>query len=133
MKPPKTRNAGTWTESAFKSFIRSMLRKGSFRWVPRKQALLAARRKSQSTNKLLKWEFQCAECGEWFPQKQVAVDHIEPCGSIEDLNEFVARMYPEDPKAFQVLCKGKGSCHQKKTNKEREARIESKKKKEEQA
>lgn len=119
MKAVKTHNCGTWTKSQFSSFIRSMLRRGSFRWLPRKKALESARRPSESANARLKWEFQCAECQKWFPQKEVAVDHKQPCGSLDDLNGFVARLYPEDPAAFQVLCK---KCHKSKTNQERKAK-----------
>lgn len=120
-KAVKTRNCGTWTESQYKSFIRSMLRRGSFRWLPRKKALESARRPSQSTNKKLKFEFHCAECGGWFPQKEVAVDHKIACGSMDDLNGFVARLYPEDPEAFQVLCK---KCHRIKTNEDRKRKTQ---------
>jgi len=126
MKTVKDRNGNTWTHSQFLGFIRSMLRRGSFRWLPRKKALEASRRPSESTNARLKWEFVCAACHQWWPQKMVMVDHVIPCGSLDNLNLFVERLYPEDPNAFQVLCK---DCHQKKTNHERKIKYESKTKK----
>lgn len=55
----------------------------------------------------------------WFIRKEVRLDHIEPVGSLkssEDVAEWLKRLTPEDPKAFQVICE---SCHQKKTNLER--------------
>ena len=84
------------------------------------QAKVEARRKNQSENKRLSWEFQCKECTEWFPDKEVQIDHIVPVGSLrcaEDLIGFVERLTPED--GFQVLCV---PCHQIKTNAEREAK-----------
>lgn len=106
------------TEAAFWSFIRSGLRQKSRRWAPIFQTLAAAKRKSQSDNPRLKWEYQCAMCGNWFPQKAVSVDHIVPCGSLKsfaDLPGFVERLFCERDK-LRVLCDG---CHQCVTNKEK--------------
>lgn len=86
------------TEAAFWAFIRSGLRSKSQRWAPIYQCLKAARRKSQSSNPRLKWEFQCAITGKWFPRKEVEVDHIVPCGSLKsfaDLPGFVERLFCE--------------------------------------
>lgn len=83
------------------------------------QAKQAARRPNQSDNLRMKWEFQCAKCRQWFPDKQVQVDHIIPCGSLKHHNDivtFLQRLTPESPEAFQVLCSG---CHQHKTNQEK--------------
>jgi 5-methylcytosine-specific restriction endonuclease McrA len=69
-----------------------------------------------------KWGFTCAHCRGKFIRNNVEVDHIIPCGSlktIEDLPAFIARALPEDPKAFQVLCK---QCHGVKTLLDNEAR-----------
>lgn len=88
----------------------------SVRWPPRKQAELLVRRKYVGPNKRQKWEYQCAKCGQWYPRKEVEVDHIEPCGSLknyQDLATFVRRLFCETD-GFQVLCKK--SCHRKKTN-----------------
>lgn len=83
------------------------------------QAKLDARRKYEGPNKRQKWEYQCAECKKWFQEKQIAIDHVVPVGSLtckEDLPGFIERLTPES--GFQVLCK---EDHQKKTNAEREA------------
>ena len=113
----KTRNNNTLTESAFWSMIRSTLRKASRYWKPIQQCKLDARRPNQSTNKRLKYEYQCSTCSDWFPEKEIAIDHIIPVGSLKsgaDLEGFVERLFTEN--GFQVLCL---DCHQLKTNEER--------------
>jgi len=120
-KPKKEKPfaSGTMTVSAFFSFIRSGLRQKSRRWKPIYDCLAAARRPSQSANKRLKWEFQCAGCKEWFAQKQVSVDHIRPVGSLrsfDDLPLFVANLFCE-LENLQVLCT---TCHLTKTDEDKE-------------
>lgn len=81
-------------------------------------ALKAARRAYSGPNKKQKWEFKCAACGEWHMQKDVQVDHVEPCGALNsysDLPEFVKRLLPEREK-LAILCK---PCHKEKTKQER--------------
>jgi len=82
------------------------------------EAKVDARRKSQNkANKRQKWEYKCAACRTWFPDKEVAVDHIIPVGTLkceDDLLPFIQRLTVEN--GYQVLCK---PCHQVKTNKER--------------
>ena len=93
----KTRNAGTMTESAFWSFIRSALRQKSRWWKPITQCKLEARR---------------AYTG---PLK---VDHIVGAGSLncaDDLPGFVDRLFCEQDN-LQVLCE---TCHDKKTKLEK--------------
>ena len=116
---PKTRNAGTMTEAAFFGKLRSVLRRGFMYWKPMQNVKNKAKRKSQSENKRLKFEYQCAECDEWFPGKDVQVDHTIPVGSLkqmEDLQGFVEWLTEEDESLYSVQCK---PCHQVKTNKER--------------
>ena len=116
---PKTRNAGTMTESAYWSMIRSGLRRTTRYWKPIVEAKNKARRPYVGPNKRQKWEYQCAKCKKWFIGKETSVDHIIPVGSLkckEDLPGFIERLTPES--GFQVLCK---EDHTKKTNSEREA------------
>jgi 5-methylcytosine-specific restriction endonuclease McrA len=84
----------------------------SRRWPPLvRQSINAVRRPNQSANKRLKWEFQCADCGGWFPRKEVEVDHKVPCGSLRSLQDiagFIDRLFCE-PDGLRVLCEG---CHQ---------------------
>lgn len=108
---PRTRAGGEWTEAQFWGFIRSGLRGMSRRWPPLvRLALELVKRKSQSKNKRLKWEYQCGECSNWFSRKEVQVDHIEPCGSLrtfEDIGGFVERLFCETS-GLRVLC---NACH----------------------
>ena len=104
----KNRNGNTMTEAAFYGKLRSVLRRGFMWWIPMQQALTAARRPSQSANKRLKYEYQCAHCKKWFARKDIQIDHIIPCGSLlslEDLPRFVANLTQEDSASYQVLCK----------------------------
>lgn len=107
-----------WSTSKWWAFIRSKLRSGYTRWPPRFEVLNNARRKYEGKSKAQKWEFQCAICDGWFKQKDVNVDHIEPCGalnSFEDLPGFVERLFC-GVEGLQVTCK---ECHKAKTNEER--------------
>lgn len=115
---PKTRNAGTMTEAAFWSYIRSTLRNKSRFWKPINLAKLKARRKYSGPNKRQKFEYQCNCCKKWFPEKDINVDHIIPAGSLNcanDLPAFVERLFCE-VQGLQVLC---SECHNIKTQKEK--------------
>jgi 5-methylcytosine-specific restriction endonuclease McrA len=114
----RTRNAGTMTEAAFWSFIRSALRQKSRFWKPILQTKLAAKRKYHGPNKRQKFEYQCAICNEWFPEKKINVDHIIPAGSLScaaDLPGFVERLFCEQDN-LQVLCT---HCHDIKSKEDR--------------
>jgi 5-methylcytosine-specific restriction endonuclease McrA len=118
VKTVKPRNAGTMTESAFWSFIRSGLRQKSRWWKPITECKLAAKRAYKGTNKRQKYEYQCNQCKSWFPEKQINVDHIEPAGSLNcaaDLPGFVERLFCEQDN-LQVLCE---ACHDIKTKNEK--------------
>lgn len=117
-KNPKVRNAGTMTESAFWSFIRSALRQKSRWWKPITECKMKARRAYKGPSKRQKFEYQCNSCKAWFPEKQINVDHIKPAGSLnckEDLAGFVERLFCEQDN-LQVLCE---SCHDVKTKLEK--------------
>lgn len=118
---PRTRAGGEWTEAGYWQFIRGCFRAGARRYPPIvRQALEAVKRPSQSTNKRLKWEYQCVDCVGWFPRKEVQVDHIEECGTLRsyaDLPGFVERMFCE-PARLAIRCK---ACHELKTNARRES------------
>jgi 5-methylcytosine-specific restriction endonuclease McrA len=114
----KTRNAGTMTESAFWSFIRSSLRQKSRWWKPITQAKDAAKRKYKGPNKRQKWEYLCNVCNNYFPNTEINVDHIIPAGTLrsaQDLPGFVERLFCEVDN-LQVLC---NVCHNKKTQDEK--------------
>jgi 5-methylcytosine-specific restriction endonuclease McrA len=114
----KTRNAGTMTESAFWSFIRSALRQKSRWWKPITECKLEARRAYLGPLKRQKYEYQCNTCKKWFPEKKINVDHIVGAGSLncaDDLPGFVERLFCEQDN-LQVLCE---TCHDKKTQLEK--------------
>ena len=117
-KVDKPRNAGTMSESAFWSFIRSGLRQKSRFWKPITQCKMAARRAYKGPLKRQKFEYQCNVCSKWFPEKKINIDHIQPAGSLrcaQDLPGFVERLFCEIDN-LQVLCQG---CHNKKTQDEK--------------
>ena len=116
---PKTRNAGTMTESAFWSFIRSALRQKSRWWKPITECKMKARRPYKGPNKRQKFEYLCNSCKRWFPDKQINVDHIVGAGSLncgQDLPGFVDRLFCEQDN-LQVLCT---TCHDHKTKLEKQ-------------
>jgi len=116
-KVPRTRNANTLTEAGFWGLVRSHLRRGFRYWKPAMQAKQEARCPYKGKNKRQRWEYLCAKCNKYHPDKNIQIDHIIPVGSLrcdEDLVGFLQRLTPEE--GFQVLCK---DCHQEKTNLER--------------
>lgn len=106
----KPRNAGTLTEAAFWQSIRSQLRKVSRWWKPIQLCKQNARRPNQSNNRRLKWEFQCNNCKQWFPDALIKVDHLQECGSLNCANDaggFIERLFCEVD-GLQCLC---SECH----------------------
>lgn len=115
---PRTRAGGEWTEAAFWGFLRSGLRQLSSRWPPRRNVLKTVRREYHGPNKRQQWEYLCAGCGQWFPAKQIEVDHVEECGSLKsfaDIAGFCERLFCEADKLC-VLCE---TCHEMKTDHKR--------------
>jgi hypothetical protein len=98
--------------------LRSGLRRLFRFWKPAVAALHAARVPCSGRHGQ-KWAYVCADCGKLFPRKEVQIDHKVPVGRLlayEDLPGFVERLTPESPDAYACRCL---SCHQEKTNKER--------------
>lgn len=93
-----------------KSFIISLLRRGTYRWPPRSEALKRA--------KISRGIYECNICKGHYRHKDVAIDHVVPVVGVEGFttwDDYINRMYPEDPNKFQVLC---SMCHDIKTKKE---------------
>ncbi len=108
----RTRNMGTLTESAFWIRVRWALRKQFQWWKPAMEALKRAK---------IGKTYLCAYCGKCFPRKGVQVDHKLGVGALtkpEHLAGFLERLTPENPDAFQVLCR---ECHRAKTRADRYA------------
>ena len=104
-----SRNGGTMSESAFWGMIRSCLRNRTRFWVPRLNALNAAKRSSQNINKRLKWEYMCFSCKQYFSQKEVEIHHSKQAGTLKcanDLPLFVENLFCET--GWICLCK---NCH----------------------
>jgi len=113
-KTPPCPKYPTWTEARYNQFVRSALRAAFRRWPPKFDVLKNNRR--VVTGKRHKYEYQCAECGEWFKQKEVQVDHIIPAGtSLKGWDEFIDKLFVGED-SMQILCK---PCHKIKTKKER--------------
>lgn len=114
---PRTRNGGTWTEARYWQSVRSGLRRLFRFWKPAVAALHAARFPCKGPNGQ-KWAYLCHDCKKPFPRKQVQIDHVVPCGALTHLDhlaDFVRRLTPEDPAAYQILCL---ACHGQKTVKD---------------
>lgn len=110
-----------WTTAQFFSFLRSGLRAKFTRWPPKFAVITAAKRPYTGSNPRQKYEFQCSECLSYYQQKQIEVDHIVACGSLntlEDLPGFVERLFCAK-EGLRVVCK---PCHLKITRESKEKR-----------
>lgn len=113
-----TRASHTMTESEFWAKILSALRNATRFWKPAQDKLNEGRRNSMSSNKRLKYEYNCESCRKWFPQKEIQLDHIIPCGGINGIDKvagWIEKAFVEI-EGYQRLCV---SCHNKKTLAER--------------
>lgn len=118
----RTRGGGRYTDAEVMGRIRSALRRAFRYWPVAMDAKLRARRPNSDPKSKRRWDYQCAHCKQWWADKEVEVDHINPAGSLKsfaDISGWVERLIPENIDAFQVLCK---PCHKEKTNKERKGR-----------
>lgn len=116
---PRTRVGNTWTEARYFQFIRGALRQAFTRYPVKYQAKDAAKRELLEKKGRQKYEYQCARCLRWWPDKHIEVDHIVPAGSLkcyDDLPGFVERMFCEVDN-LQMLC---NECHLEKTAEDRQ-------------
>lgn len=122
-----------------KPWITSQLRRLSLRWPPRGRVLKAARKelprkikKDGTPYKRPNYEYQCAMCKDWFKSTKVVVDHIIPIvdpknekhkylSTEEFIGKFAVGLFCYEDN-LQVLCE---SCHDEKTEEEREIRKKS--------
>jgi len=95
-------------------FLIPILRKASVRWKYRLIAKEKAKRKSQSDNKKLKWEYQDAIDGTWHPGTNIELDHKVPISTCLDFNTFIEKLFCDESN-YQVLSK---ENHAKKTAEE---------------
>lgn len=109
-RTPPFKNYPEWSEARFWSFIRSALRSASNRYPVKYGVKNKAKRDYVGSNKRQKYEYLCALCNNYFPAKEVEVDHIVPAGklsSYEDLPGFVERLFCAED-GLRVVCK---PCH----------------------
>lgn len=126
---------GTMSKAEFFSKIRSLLRRGFMFYLPMQKALEMASRPSENKfNLRLKKEFLCAHCSQYFARKDVAIDHIQEVGELNDWDQivdFIKNLTCEDPACYQILCKSikdkagniiHEGCHDKKTQEYRRSK-----------
>ena len=128
---------GQWSTARMRSFVMSALRRAQ--WPVKYQVVKGAFVKAginPATGRMCKLHV-CEQCNNLFPQKDMAVDHIDPVVPLEgfdkpdgflgyDWDQVIRRLYCEAPK-LQVLCK---PCHKVKSQDERAERAAIKKSKE---
>lgn len=97
-----------------KKFLIPVLRRATYRWQARSEALKDSRKDRN--------QYECASCKELFKNNEVALDHIlpvvDPKLGFTNWDDYIDRMFPEK-EGFQVLC---SSCHDIKTELEDEMR-----------
>lgn len=122
-----THNGGRWTQARFNSFIKSGLRGMSRRWPPKFECLADAcvgTKINKASGRLAK-HYECNECHQHFPAKDVAVDHIDPVVATTGFvswDDVIDRMFVEK-EGLQVLCK---ECHKVKCDEEKQQRKQAK-------
>lgn len=132
-KVKKKKRAKKKTEAAFEGKIRSAMRVAFTRHAPvyeeakkRQRVETPKYNKDGSLSKRPDVSYRCESCDLLYKDNEVDVDHIEPVveigkkGSDYTFDEYYKRMNC-DISNLQVLC---GPCHDKKTLRERKARME---------
>ena len=105
---------GQWTAARKKSFITSALRRASSRWAPK----FTCRKEARTARNT----YTCSVCANSVGNKDIKVDHIhpvvDPVKGWVSWDSFIERLFVEK-EGYQALCV---TCHQIKTNEERETR-----------
>ena len=94
-------------KQALGTFVRGLLRRGTFHWKARNEAMVAAR--------VSRGLYKCASCEDLFGPKEVDLDHnepvVDPKHGFTTWDDYISRLFcPAD--GFSVLCH---SCHEAKT------------------
>lgn len=120
-KVPRTRAGGSMTEGAFRSFIKSGLRRMSTRWKPKYDVKKAARHYEKLPNLKGRMVFhsECNMCQDIVPETTATVDHITPIINphvgFTNWDDVIYALFCEAD-GLQVLCK---PCHDSKTKEEK--------------
>lgn len=99
----------------------------SRRWPPKFECLADAcvgTKINKASGRMAK-HYECAECHQHFPAKDVAVDHIDPVVATTGFvswDDVIERMFVEK-EGLQVLCK---ECHKVKCDEEKQQRKQAK-------
>jgi len=105
---------GQWTDARKRSFIVSALRRASSRWAPK----YTCKKNARSGRN----QYTCALCKQVVGNKDIKIDHIEPVvdpeKGFQGYDEFIKRLFVELD-GYQAICI---TCHQIKTNNERQRR-----------
>jgi 5-methylcytosine-specific restriction endonuclease McrA len=92
------------------TFVKGLLRRGSFHWKARNDALVAAR--------VERGKYKCASCEDLFGPREVQIDHIfpviDPKVGFTTFDDYIVRLFCDTEK-FQILCT---QCHNVKTMQE---------------
>ena len=104
-------------KSFFSNFVKNTLRRASYRWPPRDEAIRNAR--------VARGFYKCSTCEiDTFKRHEVELDHIEPVIDIKNgfttWDDYIIKLFP-DASHYQVLCK---TCHSAKTSIEDTLRAE---------
>ena len=81
-----------------KAFVIATLRRASYRWPARNEALARAR--------VSRGLYKCEMCGEIFKKKEIQLDHIEPVVPVTGFttfDDYVERLLC-DASGYQVIC-----------------------------
>jgi hypothetical protein len=120
--------ARAWTEKFILSRIRATLRRLSMQMPAIRECKLRARRAyTAGVNPRQKFEYACALCHEYFPEKETQVDHVEPAGSLQsfdDVGPFARRLLFPPQSGLRCLCL---ACHNRVTQEQRRAAREARK------
>lgn len=96
-KKPQNRN----------TFVKGLLRRGSFHWKARDNAFKSARKE--------RGRYECAMCKQMFGPKEINMDHIHPVVDprvgFTTWDSYIERLFPYE-EGWQALCRG---CHDSKT------------------
>ena len=113
-----------WSDAKWRSWVVSLLRRGTMKFPPRNEALRAAKTEKKINEKTgrIAQHYQCAGCLQEFPAKGVVADHILPVvdtvRGFVDWNTYIERMFCAIDK-WQIICR---SCHDVKSAQERKDR-----------
>lgn len=106
-------------DMTLKAFLIQNLRRISYKWHQRSQAVKSAR--------VDRGKYKCAKCGKICGTGEFAVDHInpvvDPVEGFTTWDNYIARMFVK-AEQYQILCKR--PCHSDKTREEKEIRRKSK-------